>query len=70
MPSTCVIPLFLSVYVGLLLGLVAWGYLRVRRSEFGDIIAGTWDGALLELLVLAVFTTGIFLAYVVLDIGF
>jgi len=64
-----VIPLFLSVYVGLLLGLVAWGYVRVRRLESGDVLAVPCDDTLLALVVLAVFTTGVFPAYVVLDLG-
>lgn len=71
MPSVCAIPLFLSIYVGIVLGLVAWGYLQIRRSEFNDVL--TWRKGtcvLLALLLLAALTTGMFLGYVVLDIGF
>ena len=66
----CVIPLFISLYVGVVLGLVAWGYLQMRRPAIGDILTWNGTGILLALLLLAVFTTGIFMAYVVLDIGF
>jgi hypothetical protein len=67
--STWIIPLFLSIYLALVLGLVAWGYLRVRQSGCGDIIAEPCDGTLLGLLLLAAFTTGAFLAYITLAIG-
>ena len=69
MPTSRVIPLFLTICVGLALGPVARGYLRVRRSQFGDITAGTCDGALLGLLLLAAFTTGRSLAYILLGFG-
>lgn len=44
-----VTPLFLSVSVGLVLGLIAWGYLRARQSELSDIMVGACDGVLLGL---------------------
>ena len=44
---TPVISLSLSVYVGLVLDLIAWGRLRARQSELGDIMVGARDGVLL-----------------------
>jgi hypothetical protein len=63
-----VIPLFLSVYVGPILGLIAWGYLHARQSELSDIMFGAYDGVLLGLLLLPAFTTGAFAAHVLLGI--
>ena len=59
------VPLLLSVFVGLLLGLVAWAFLRLRNPS-----QDTWfemrDDILLALLVLAALAVGSFLTYALL----
>jgi len=62
------IPLLLSILVGLVLGLVTWGLLRLRRQE-DDSQAASPDGALLGLLALAAFALGAFLTYALLGLG-
>jgi cytochrome c biogenesis protein CcdA len=63
MLSVPVVPVLLSVLVGLLLGLVAWGALGSRHQDV-DNLMGMRDDVLLGLLVLAAFALGVFLAYV------
>jgi len=59
------VPLLLSIFVGLLLGLVAWAFLRLRNPR-----QDTWfemrDDILLALLVLAALAVGSFLTYALL----
>lgn len=59
------VPLLLSIFVGLLLGLVAWAFLRLRKPR-----QDTWfemrDDILLALLVLAALAVGSFLTYALL----
>jgi hypothetical protein len=59
------IPLMISVLTGLLLGLVTWGLLRLRRSR-KDAPMETDDDVLLGLLALAAFSLGAFLTYLLL----
>jgi hypothetical protein len=61
------IPLLLSLLVGLVLGLVTWGLLRLRRQKDGFLSASP-DGALLALLALAAFALGAFLTYALLGL--
>ena len=60
--SVNAVPLLLSIFVGLLLGLVAWALLRLRHPQ-----PETWfemrDDVLLALLVLAALAVGSFLTY-------
>ncbi len=63
------IPLLLIILVGLLLGLVAWGFLRVRGRGDGDALMMLRDDVLLGLLALAAFTLGVFLAYILLGLN-
>lgn len=70
MSSICVVPFFLGVYVVIVLVLVAWGYLKTRHSEFSTVLTWEGTGILLALLLLSVFTIGVFLVYTMLDIGF
>lgn len=70
MSSVHAVPLLLSALVGLLLGLVAWGFLRTRGHQVGDALIGARDDVLLGLLVLAAFALGAFLTYVLLNISF
>jgi hypothetical protein len=53
--------------VGLVLALVTWGLLRLRRQQDGSPIASP-DGALLALLALAAFALGAFLTYALLGL--
>jgi hypothetical protein len=56
-------PLALSILIGLLLGLMAWGTLQVRRVD-GGAPAEMGEEVLLWLLALAGFGMGIFLMYI------
>jgi hypothetical protein len=69
MKLSTAIPLLLSVLLGLVLSLVVWGVVRLRRRTVGD---RSWDaesGLLLGLLLLGVFALGVFLTYVLLGLG-
>jgi hypothetical protein len=63
------VPLLLSILVGLLLGLVTWGFLRVRRHATEDDFVETRDDVMLALLVLAAFSLGAFITYIVVFSG-
>ena len=57
-------PLLLSILIGLLFGLMAWGIFQVRhRHAGGDVPAEMGEEVLLWLLALAGFGMGIFLIY-------
>jgi hypothetical protein len=56
-------PLLLSILIGLLLGLIAWGILQVRHAG-SDVPAEMGEEVLLWLLALAGFGMGIFLIYI------
>ncbi len=60
------VPLLLSILVGLLLGLVTWGFLRIHRQAADDSIVETRDDILFGLLALAAFSLGAFITYVLL----
>ncbi len=68
MTPTVPIPLLLSLLVGLVLGLVTWGLLRLRRYQ-DEAQAASLDSALLVLLALAAFALGAFLTYALLGLG-
>jgi hypothetical protein len=63
------IPLLLLILVGLMLGLVAWGVLRLRRRAVDDVLPDTDNFVLMGLLVLGVLAFGVFLAYLLLGLG-
>jgi hypothetical protein len=63
------IPVLLAILVGLLFGLLAWGFLRMQRHDAGKALTGTGDGVLTGLLVLAAFALGMFLTYIVMVVG-
>lgn len=63
------IPVLLAILVGLLFGLLAWGFLRLRSHKAGETLIGAEDGVLAGLLVLSAFALGVFLTYVVIVIG-
>lgn len=63
------IPVLLALLVGLLFGLLAWGFLRIRGHDRGETLIGTGDAVLTSLLLLAAFALGVFLTYMVIVIG-
>ena len=63
------IPVLLAILVGLLFGLLAWGFLRMRNHKAGTTLIEASDGVLAGLLVLATFALGVFLTYMVIVIG-
>ena len=62
------IPVLVSILAGLVLALVTWGLLRLRRHG-EDAQAASPDGALLALLAVAAFALGAFLTYALLGLG-
>ena len=63
MPSLQVAPLLLIIITGLLFGLLAWGLLLSRRrTSFRDFLE-TPDYLRLGLLLLAIFSLGVFVAF-------
>ena len=63
------IPVLLAILVGLLFGLLTWGFLRMRGREAGDALISVRDDMLVGLLVLAAFALGVFLTYMMIAIG-
>ena len=61
--------LLLSLLIGLMIGLVAWGFARSRRHAGSEALLRAPDGLLLGLLVLAAFAIGVFLTYLLLTFG-
>ena len=57
-------PLALSILIGLLLGLMAWGSLEARRDDGNAVPAEMGEILLLWLLALAGFGMSIFLMYI------
>lgn len=67
MQSGQIIPFLLTFLVGILLSFVGWGFWQSHRSQKpGGITSGMRDEVLLGLLVLGVFSLGIFFAYALL----
>jgi hypothetical protein len=60
------VPFLLSILIGLLLSLVTWGFLQVRRHATEDDVLETRDNVLLALLILAAFSLGAFITYILL----
>jgi hypothetical protein len=60
------VPLLLSILVGLLLGLVTWGFFRIRHQTTDDDPLETRDEILVGMLSFAVFSVGAFITYVLL----
>jgi len=63
------IPLLLLILIGLMLSLVAWGVLRLRRRTVDDALPETDNSILVGLLVLGVLGLVVFLAYLMLGVG-
>ncbi len=57
-------PVILGALVGLLLSLIAWGWLRARRCDGDDVSMGMDESVLLGLLLLAGFGLAAFLMYI------
>ena len=57
------IPLVISILVGVLLGLVTVGFLRLRHRPAVGSLPASGDALLLGLLALAAFAMGVFLTY-------
>ncbi len=62
-----IVPLFLSVLVGLILGLLGWGYLRLRGRRDATAMLAVTDQVLTGLALLAAFALGAFLTYALLN---
>ena len=61
------IPVLLAILVGLLFGLLAWGFLRMR-ADAEEAPLGSGDGVLAGLSMLAAFALGVFLTYMAIVI--
>ncbi len=61
-------PLLLSLLIGLLVALVAWGFQRVRARQTLCAEPDWRDDVLVGTLILAAFAVGIFLTYALLSL--
>ncbi len=68
MPYAQMLPLLLSVLVGLAIGLVTWGLVRERGEKAVSPLVGMHDEVLLGLLALAAFASGVFITMVLLTL--
>ena len=59
----------LSILVGLLIGLMTWGFYRARNHKFDNAVLAKRDDVLLGLVVLAAFSLGIFLTYALVGLS-
>lgn len=59
-------PLLLSILLGLLLGMFAWGVVRIQTNGKANTWSDTDDSLLLGLLLLAALAFGAFLTYALL----
>jgi hypothetical protein len=66
MSLTHTVSLVLSILVGALLGLVTWGFLRLRHHSPSDELVETRDEVLYGLLAFAVFSLGAFVTYILI----
>jgi hypothetical protein len=66
-----VIPLLLSLLIGLLVGVISWGFWQGQRQDANYALFGIRDNVLLlGLLALAALALAIFLSYALLDLNF
>jgi hypothetical protein len=63
------VPVLLSLLVGLVLGVVTWSQVRARRQTSGGRGAEAGDDVLVAFMVLAAFGFGAFVTYVLLGTG-
>ena len=66
MSAVYVIPILLVVLIGLVLALVTWGLWRSQNQRAGNLLMGARGDVLVWLLILAAFTLGIFITYVLM----
>ena len=66
MPYAQMLPLLLSIMVGLVIAMVTWGFFRERGDKADSSLIGTRDEILLGLLALAAFASGVFVTMVLL----
>jgi hypothetical protein len=62
--------LLLSILIGLVLGVVVWGFFLQGQRRDLDHAVGSGDGLIIGLLVLAAFALGTFLTYALLGVKF
>jgi|GEM_PF-930673 len=62
-------PMLLSLLVGLLIGLLGWGVARQRLPRHTGNLMEPRDDLLLGLLVLAAFSLGVFLTYLLITMA-
>lgn len=67
--SVHAIPLLLGVLLGPVLGVLVWGFWRIRRRETGNAQIDSHDDLLVALSVLAAIAFGLFLACLLLGLG-
>ena len=63
MSAVYVIPILLGVLIGLVLALVSWGFWCSQNQRVAGFVVGARGDMLVWLLILAAFTLGIFIAY-------
>ena len=66
MSSASAVPLLMSVLVLALLVLVSWGLWRYRSYQNSNVLLGSYDQMLIDLLILGAFALKVFLAYLLL----
>ncbi len=59
-----VIPVLLGVLIGLMLALVTWGFWHSQNQGVAGFVMGARGDILVWLLILAAFTLGIFITYI------
>jgi hypothetical protein len=69
MPSIFAAPLLLAVMTGLIVIVLVWGLVRVRRRQGGDAALETHDELIVGFVVLAAFVLAVSLAYFATGIG-
>lgn len=62
------LPFLLGILVVFLIGLLVWGIFRYRKQKSSNMPIGSLDDILMGLLVLAAFTSGVFVAVILLTI--
>jgi hypothetical protein len=62
------LPFLLGVLVVFLIGLLGWDLMRYSKHKVSNMSIGSRDDILIGLLVLAAFTSGVFVAVILLTI--
>jgi hypothetical protein len=69
MPSVLAAPLLLAVMIGLIVVVLVWGLVRVRRRQGGEAALETQDELIIGFVALAALVLAVSLAYFVAGIG-